>query len=158
MSEPLVPTHLREAIARDRAAADLRRSVPVILRDGGTALLVAPAELVEPAWLERLRRAGPLRILLTRERAAVLKMPHKGRTAVAIADAPSMTAAAIRAIADPTRDLLVPLKGPFAIIDAEPRAIDRAALSLLRRARLLPAALVLPLEEDRAAAMAAACG
>ncbi|MFQ5347897.1 MAG: GTP cyclohydrolase II [Rhodothalassiaceae bacterium] len=158
MSEPLVPTHLREAIAGDRAAADLRRAVPVILRGDGAALLVAPAELVETAWLERLRRVGRLRILLTRERAAVLKMPHKGRAAVAIAAASSMTAAAIRAIADPTRDLLVPLKGPFAIIDAEPRAIDLAALSLLRRARLLPAAVAVPLAEDRAAALAAECG
>ncbi len=154
MVRPFVPTHLREAVILDRAAGDLRRRLPVLIDTESGAHLVFAAELVEADDLETIRQYGPLRVLITRQRAAVLKIPHKGRPVVALADAPWMTAGIVRAIADPTSDLSTPLKGPFRVLDDDGPAADVAALRLLRRAALLPAAVSVAMTPDEADALA----
>ena len=151
---PFLPTHLREAVIRDRAAGDLRRRLPVVIESGTHADLVFAAELIEADDLAALRRYGPLRLLVTQQRAAVLKIRHKGRAVVALADAPWMTAGVVRAVADPTSDLSTPLKGPFRVLDHDSPATDAAALRLLRRAGLLPAAVAVAMEREEAAALA----
>lgn len=144
-AEPYIPTHLRESLAIDRAAADLRRGLPAVLADAFSACVVFPAELIDPPRLERLRRLGSLSLLLTQERAAVLKVRHKGRAAVRLVCRSSDPPETIRATADATQDLDHPLLGPFELEERPETSLEIAALGLLRRARLLPAALVIDL-------------
>ena len=115
-----------------RAADALRRGEAVTVTAGGTAIAVAAVETGADL-------GGDL--LLTPERAAVLKLANQraaaGAGAVRIARAPWLDAATAHALADPTRDLAHPLKGPFATL--APGPADAAALRLAKRARLLPA-------------------
>lgn len=148
---PFLPTLLREALAVRRAADDLRRHVPVLVEATGSdgSLLVFPAELVEPDILARLRQVGEPRLLITRERAAALKIRHKGPETVALACPSAADAAWVRAVADATRDLATPFKGPFTVLEGEAGEAGTAALALLRSARLLPAALAVRLPGGR---------
>jgi len=144
-AEPYIPTHLREAVAAERAAADLRRGLPAVVLSAERALAVLPAELADPPRLARIREIGRPVLLLTRERAAVLKIRHKGRDAVRTLCPPDMSCSAIRSAADPASDLACPMKGPFAVEDRPDCALEAAALRLVKRARLLPAALAVDL-------------
>jgi len=149
-TEPYIPTHLRESVAIARATADLRRGLPVVLAAGGEARLVCAAELIDPPRLERLRRQGRPSLLLTRERAAVLKVRHKGRVAVRLVCRSDDPPDKLRALADATGDLEHPLLGPFEVEERPESALDRAALKLLKHSRLLPAALVIDLSDGEA--------
>lgn len=138
-----LPTQLRERVAADRAAADLRRRLPAAVRqDDGRGLIVFPLEFADPAAWRALTALGAPSLLITQERAAMLKIRHKGRDAVRLAPPPEGRAAELRAIADPTLDLAQPLKGPFRTLDSPRATLDAAALRLLRLAGLLPAALI----------------
>jgi len=142
-----IPTHLRELVAVDRAADELRRALPAVVYEGGEAAIVFPAELAAPDTRAKLCRLGEPRLLLTQERAAMLKIRHKGKAAVRVLCEEHFTHRDIRAAADPARDLERPLKGPFQPEDRPERELERAALTLLKRARLLPAALLVDASE-----------
>ena len=58
----------------------------------------------------------------------------------------------VRSIADPADDLRVPMKGPLQTARDGSAELHRAAIAMIKAARLLPAAIVLPL--DNAAAFA----
>lgn len=143
MPQSFLPTHLRDGVAVSRAASDLVRRVPVLIRTAGSRALVFPMELVEPDDLERLRSGGTPDLVIGIERAMVLKAPHKGRQAVRLALPPHLDARGLRALADPTADLDRPLKGPLALVGEGETLLDKAALALMRAARLLPAAILL---------------
>ena len=152
-----IQTQLREQVAIDRAAGDLRRGLPVVLKGDGAASIVFPAGLGDADRLERLRLIGIVQMLVSRERAAVLKIHHKGHEAIRLACPDSFTAATIRAIVDPTTDLSTPLKGPFEVTgtpDPAQEALDVASLKLLKIARLLPGAIIIPIDRGKADATA----
>ena len=50
----------------------------------------------------------------------------------------------VRAVADPSADLMTPMKGPFRSERGGEAALARAAITLCKQARLLPSALVEP--------------
>ena len=131
-----------------RAADDLRRGWPVTVTGDGRALLVLPLERADDAALAdfdaRLARLGGTEscLLLTAQRALTLKVAAKGWPVVRLARAPWLTAADMTAIADPTLDLGSPMKGPFRRLDMAPAVPERAAVKLIKIARLLPAALI----------------
>lgn len=132
----------RSRLAIDRAVAELRAGRAVALLGEGGPLLVAAAEQLAPEMLASMREAGETLLVLTRRRAAVLRIqPSFGEDVVvplpADADAPL-----VRSLADPTQDLSNPLRGPFPRLKAPQPAALRAAVPLLRLARLLPAATV----------------
>ncbi|MCS6987327.1 MAG: GTP cyclohydrolase II [Sphingomonadaceae bacterium] len=139
-------------LALARAVDDLRRGEIVRVLDPPQALSVLAAELATPASLARLEAQGPVHLLLTPERAATLHLLNQraaaGAEVVMVAPAPWLDVVACRSAADPATDLDHPLKGPFPTRSPGPwcRAA-KAALALLKRARLLPAALAV---EDRA--------
>ncbi len=151
-----------------RAVADLRLGAPVLVGagDGDAAeRLLAPADaLAGEGEIARLlaRRffaggaAAGVRLWLTPERAATLHLPAKGRTLVSIACTGDEDPAAIAGLADPSRDLERPVRGPFRRGDEEGDAdVQRLAsgfFALLKAAGRLPAALVAPAcADDRAA-------
>jgi GTP cyclohydrolase II len=148
----------------DRAIDDLRRRVPVIITDGVTSHAVAAAELANDAtlaWIGRLGAAAP-GLAITAHRARTLHIRPTGAEVVVIVGAQGLPesmglpAAAIATLVDPTADLAHPLRGPFEVAPGPAHVGFGAALVLNRLARLLPAAVVVPVNTgDDPAAFAA---
>ncbi len=119
----------------ETAARAFRRGDPVVV--GGL-----PVRAVETAGEDGTT------LLITCERATALKLGNQRAAADALSSGAAValvgpfTAVAARDIADPTRDLAEPLKGPFrTILVARPEAAA-AALRLAKIAGLLPAVFV----------------
>ncbi len=154
----------RRLLAVDRAIDDLRRRVPVIITNGATSHAVAAAELANDAtltWIGRLGAAAPA-LAITAHRARTLHIRPTGAEVVVIVEAQGLPetmglpAAAIATLVDPTADLAHPLRGPFEVAPGPPPVGFGAALVLNRLARLLPAAVVAPVNTgDDPAAFAA---
>jgi GTP cyclohydrolase II len=130
-----------------RAVDDLRRGVAVGVAGDATTLAILPAEFAHAETLGPLEAAGRAELLLSPARAASLKLLNQraaaGAEAVFVTRASWLDLVASLAAADPVADLATPFKGPFptrpAGPDAQPGA---AAIALLKRAGLLPAAFV----------------
>jgi GTP cyclohydrolase II len=128
-----------------RAVADLRRGTPVLL-EGDESLVVLPAETAGARGLAEFAAVsgGPPVLLLAPARAAaVLRRPvEQGVAAVALTlPRALLEPAALRSLADPTADQLLP---PEPVVGHAP-ALAGAALALTKLARVLPAAIVAPL-------------
>ncbi len=162
-------------IAVERAVADLRRSIPVLLladatKDAAAALLVQAAETVSNADLERLLTLVPApsspkippqeraSLILTARRGEVLILSSamgsrakedKKLEANSILVLPLPTdfdAQLLAGLADPTSKEAA---GPFAHLPAtpaKPGSIYDASLALARIACLLPACVTVPLD------------
>jgi GTP cyclohydrolase II len=164
LREDIIETHQdasqRALRAVHRAASDLRRGTPVLLRGAQGALLIAAAETVSARSLAEIAAGarGPATLLLAPVRAAaVLQRPvpqaagaaaHAGDSgAVALRLSPALLdPAALRSLSDPTAERLLP---------AEPErvaapALAPAALALAKLARLLPALVAAPAAEPGA--------
>jgi GTP cyclohydrolase II len=128
-----------------RARADLDIGVPVIIVGGDGAALVAAAETVSAARLAALRTAGPAVLAVTGWRAATLKARAYDGDVARIMLPAEADLAWVRAIADPAHDLMNPMKGPLTTAREGDAILHRAAIALCKAARLLPAAIVVPL-------------
>ncbi|MFN3937762.1 MAG: GTP cyclohydrolase II [Gemmobacter sp.] len=150
---PLSPT-LPERL--NRARADLRMGLAVVLTGAGEGMLVAAAETVSADRLAAIRAtaSGPVVLAITARRAETLKArAYDGDLARILlpADAgPDW----LKAVADPADDLRVPMKGPFTSLREGPADLHRAALALAKSAQLLPAVLVAPVAAPLALAAA----
>ena len=131
-----------DAAARRTAQAvdALRHGWPVML-DGGPVL-----QPVETAY-----RAGLLvdTLLISASRAATLKLVNQREAAVPgapvlLRGADPFDLSAALAVADPSMDLDVPMKGPFKALPLEWHDQAQAALELARIAGILPAFMVAP--------------
>ncbi|MCJ9429835.1 GTP cyclohydrolase II [Kordiimonas marina] len=137
----------------ERAADDLRRGVPAVVTDGARALVLLPAELANTPALARFDGLAPDSFLmLTNNRAATLKVAGEDWTVVRLKRPAWMTAADIVAVADPTLDLASPMKGPFERLNHPDTDLDRAAVKLVKWARLLPAVIAAEVADGAALA------
>ena len=128
-----------------RARADLRMGVPVVL-DGGA--LVLAAETLDAARLADLRTLGGQAVLAVTEwRAETLKARAYDGDIARIVLPPDATLNWVRAIADPADDLRAPMIGPLQSARDGSAVLHRAAIAMAKAARLLPAALVLTLDD-----------
>jgi GTP cyclohydrolase II len=150
---------VRALRAVHRAASELRRGTPVLLRGPEGALIIAAAETVSARSLTEIARgahAPPMLLLAPVRAAAVLLRPvpqsaQAGNTpessAVALRLPPALLdPVALRSLADPTAERLLP---------AEPErvaapALAPAAIALAKIARLLPALVAVPAAEPAA--------
>jgi len=139
----------------ERAAGDLRRGAPILVRAGrsGESALAVAAETVNQETLGQLAKdfGGPSAIL-THARAATLKIRLYTPDVVSVPLDRDVTAAELRAIADPATDLEHPLKGPFEASRSSPPQAAAAAVALAKLAGLLPAVAIFPIadaERDR---------
>lgn len=125
-----------------RARADLRMGVPVVIENN----VIVAAETISAKRLAALHLLGRLELAITKWRADTLKARcYDGDIARIIVpqDAPLDW---VYAIADPADDLNTPLKGPLNSArdgNADPA---RAAIELAKSARLLPALVMLRLD------------
>ncbi len=141
----------------DRALADLRRGGFVGLRRGREAYLMLAGETVSDETLVRLRvlSGNPPRAAITPPRAAALGLgPEKAESPISAAAAAAYVlplargtgAGVVRLLADP----LATVPGDFEtggdVRAAEEGGAEHAALALTKLARLLPAAVIAPLQ------------
>nr|WP_229582656.1 GTP cyclohydrolase II [Paracoccus sp. S-4012] len=123
----------------------MRIGLPVAI--GGS--LVAAAETVSAARLAGFRAAGAPVLALMARRAATLKLAAYDGDLVRVKVPDHADREWLLAMADPARDLAMPLKGPFTALRDGDAAPARAALALAKSAELLPAMLLVeaPLPE-----------
>ncbi len=127
----------------NRARADLRLGVPVLLRDGAGTALVLAAEVASFERLAQMQAIGPdLTLAITRHRADTLKARAYDGDLARVVVPMDATLDWVRALADPADDLRHPMKGPLRTDRDSPADIHRAAIALTKSAQLLPAALV----------------
>ncbi|MFM9863954.1 MAG: GTP cyclohydrolase II [Micropepsaceae bacterium] len=146
------------AVAVDRAAAELRRGLPVIVLPAkGVPSLIVAAELASPGALAALAQwsGGQPRVLLTHHRAATLKIRLYTDEVVAVPLPGEDTARAAQVLADPTRDLRDPMMGPWQALREPIPAGAKAAIKLAKIAGLLPAAVEVPVKAAVAKKLAA---
>lgn len=146
-----------------RLVDDLRRSFPVILKseqlskengagDNFDLWLLQPLDGLNPDTLSRFDSAATdSHILITGRRSETLKLGHKGNDIVRLERPDWLTATDLEALADPSKDLDAPLKGPFRRSEDGPMSarqktatlnLHRAAIQLMKRALMLPACLI----------------
>ncbi len=133
-----------------RAAAELRRGVPVLL-DGPAPLLLLAAETAGADGLRDLAALGvgaPLLLLAPARAAALLGRPTPEPGPIALHTAGLTEPATLRAAADPTIAQVLPVPPRLA---PSPEG-SGAAVALAKIARLLPAVLVVPLRPGASAA------
>ncbi len=134
-----------------RARSDLRMGVPVVL-DGGA--LVLAAETLDAARLAAVRTLGAQAVLaVTGWRAKTLKAHAYDGDLARIVLPPDATLNWVRSVADPADDLRAPMKGPLQTARDGQADLHRAAIAMVKAARLLPAAVVLPLQNAAVFAM-----
>jgi GTP cyclohydrolase II len=121
----------------ERALFDLRRGLPILMRHDGAAVLLRAVEGADDAAVVELQALGgsPARLVLSHHRMAAIAHPST-TDAVSIGLAPLPDAAALRTLAW-QRGASLPPTATIAAGDS----IERAALRLLGRAQLVPAAL-----------------
>jgi GTP cyclohydrolase II len=134
----------KAALAVDRACAELRRGLPVIVVPArGKPSLIAAAELASDRLLRAMERwadAMPV-ALLTHHRARTLKIRLYTDDVVAVPLPRDEEVRAARVLADPTRDMRDPMMGPW---QAERKPLSggaKAGVKLAKIAELLPAVL-----------------
>ncbi len=141
---PLEPT-ITEQLARARS--DLRMGLPVVMRLGDAAAVVAPAETLAAPRLDEMRALGTPVLAVTARRAATLKARVYDGDVARIAVPGDAGIGWILAVADPADDLAAPLKGPLREIRGGGAELARAAIGLAKSARLLPAAVLVEVQD-----------
>lgn len=124
-----------------RARADLRMGVPIVIADGADKQLVFAVETLSDARFDVVRGDGAGTYLaLTARRAQTLKIAAYDGDLVRLKLPADADLRWLHAMADPADDLKVPMKGPVSAVRVGPADTARAALALIKTARLLPAA------------------
>lgn len=135
---------LTELLARARA--DLRAGLPVVLAGGEGALMVLACETLSAGRLADLRGLGDPVVVLTARRAETLKARVYDGDLARIVLPVAADLAWVQALADPQDDLHVPMKGPLAVVRGGSAELHRLAAALIKSARLMPAALAVPVD------------
>ncbi len=133
-----------EQIARMRG--DLRMGLPVVIRDDTQDWLAAAVETLTADRLAELRACGDVQLALTNRRAQTLAAPAYDGDLVRMTVQDDVNW--LHAMADPSLDLQMPMKGPFAYIRQGRADVHRAALQLCKKAGLLPAMVLVPVDRD----------
>ncbi|EAQ27174.1 MULTISPECIES: GTP cyclohydrolase II [unclassified Roseovarius] len=131
-----------------RARSDLRMGVPVVLAGPQGAALIMAAETLDAQRLADLRALGGAPSLaITARRATTLKARAYDGDLARVVVPPDASLGWVLGVADPADDLKSPMKGPLTSERGGNVELHRLALALVKSARLLPAALVLPMSE-----------
>ena len=136
----------------NRARADLRMGVPVVLVDAGQTTLFAAAEGIGNARLAMIRSLGAPILALTDRRAETLKVAAYDGDLVRLHLPPDADTLWVRDMADPSHDLAHPMKGPFRPLRDGSATPARTALLIAKSAHLLPAVLLVDLPGGAAVA------
>lgn len=131
-----------------RARVDLRMGVPVVITcpQNGSSLVFS-AETLDTSRLTHLKTMGGTpTVVVTNWRAQTLKTHAYDGDVSRIILPKDAGLSWITGIADPADDLNKPMKGPFKLERGGSADLHRAAIKLVKSARLLPAVVMLPVE------------
>ncbi len=131
-----------------RARADLRMGVPVVLSGADGAALVASAETLGAERLAGMQALGAVDLALTGRRADTLKARAYDGDVARVVLPEGASISWVHDLADPADDLANPMKGPLSTRRDGDAGLHRLAIALCKTARLLPAALVVPVAQD----------
>ena len=138
-----------------RARADLRMGVPVVLSGPEGAILAAATETLTAERLSLMRAMDTPVVAITGRRAETLKArAYDGDVARVVLPADAGLDW-VQSVADPADDLMHPMKGPLLTQRDGTADLHRAALKLAKSARMLPACLVVPVQDGADVALAA---
>ncbi len=137
----------------DRAIADLRRGAAVVVRGGHHLILMLASEGVGPESLEQFRLAGEgdVSVAITGKRARALGLADAGHDFYLIRGSRSLQADGVEYLSDPTS-----VSQPADMTQlkvSQGASIEGAGLLLTKLARLLPAALTMPIDHEPAGAL-----
>ena len=136
---------LPELIARARA--DLRMGVPVVLQSRDGAALAISAEGIGEPRLQAICDLGEAYLAITARRAETLKIRVYGGDVARVALPKTASLEWIASVANPADDLTHPMKGPFNSLRDCSFLPAKAALDLAKSARLLPACVMVDIED-----------
>ncbi|WP_169543773.1 GTP cyclohydrolase II [Sneathiella aquimaris] len=140
----------------DRAIADLRRGLPVVIHSENGAVVALSTEMAFDAELEKLAAMGEAPFLaLTAHRANVLHIKPTGENTIRVKIEDWMDVPLMRALADATHDLDHPFRGPFTRLKGAVSKACEGSIKLAKLARLLPSTLVSEIDADTAEDLAA---
>ena len=128
-----------------RARNDLRVGIPIVV--GNT--IVASAENIDENKLKKLQEINSLIIAITSWRAKTLNLGPYDQDLVRIDVPKNINSKWIKAIADPSTDLLMPMKGPLKAIRDNNAAIARGAIKLTKEAQLLPSVILVNIDDGK---------
>ena len=131
-----------------RARADMRMGVPVVLHDDAGGVLALAAETLDAQRLADIQALGAQPVLaITKRRAETLKARAYDSDLARIELPSDARLSWVQSIADPSDDLKTPMKGPLISQRDGTADLHRLAIRLAKSARLLPAALILPIND-----------
>ncbi len=135
-----------EQIARIKT--NLRVGAGFVLVGDAQRWLVLAAESLSGGRLSAMNEYGAVSMIITGRRAQTLSLwsPQSDYAAVAVPDTADFYW--VQAMADPSCDLNVPLKGPFGAGAELPDGLAKTLLDLCKSAYLLPSVLVVELGGD----------
>ncbi|WP_420862061.1 GTP cyclohydrolase II [Algirhabdus cladophorae] len=134
-----------ERLARMRA--DLRMGVPIVL-SGSAPVVIFAAETLDAARLALIHASGTQSVLaITDWRAKTLKVAAYDGDLARVSLPADANLGWVLGVADPADDLKTPMKGPLNSQREGPSDTHRAAIKLAKSARLLPAAIVMPIQD-----------
>ena len=129
-----------------RARADLRMGVPVVL---GGALILAVEALTQDRFDTLFTLDHPPVLSITGRRAETLKARAYDGDIARIALPAGATRSWVASVADPAGDLNHPMKGPIKTLRDGSAGPHRAAITLVKAARMLPAVLSVDLDDPK---------
>ncbi|MEO0774836.1 MAG: GTP cyclohydrolase II [Pseudomonadota bacterium] len=131
-----------------RARADLRMGVPVVLMEDGRGVLIAAVETLTPARLADIRAlGGNAVVVISARRAETLKARAYDGDLARIVLPADAGQAWVQSVADPADDLERPMKGPLMSERDGAADLHRLSMQLAKSARMLPSAVVVPLDD-----------
>jgi GTP cyclohydrolase II len=132
--------------AVEQAAARLRGGRLVLIEDGAQAFLMQAAETANAESLARLARLGDGCLVLTAQRGRAIDLPINGHRVLCLPLSDAIDLETVRRLIDPTHGGRPPSRTAVA---SAPDAGASAAITLTKLAKLLPAALAVPLRSSR---------
>jgi len=130
-----------------RARADLRIGIPIVLAGSGHGAVIAAVEALTAERLALFRQTGAPVLAITARRAETLKARAYDGDLARVRLPQDAGLDWVQAVADPADDLTSPMKGPFVSERGEDATAHRLGLRLVKTAHLLPAALVVPVDD-----------
>ena len=128
-----------------RARNDLRVGIPIVIEN----TIIASAENIDENKLKKLQEINSLSIAITSWRAKTLNLAPYDQDLVRIDVPQKINANWVKAIADPSMDLVTPMKGPLKAIRNNDAAIARGAIKLAKEAQLLPSVILVNIDDGK---------
>ncbi len=133
-----------------RARADLRIGLPIVLTGAGRGVAVVAVEALSAERLATLREAGTPIVAITSRRAETLKARAYDGDLARLRLPIDADLEWVQAVADPADDLTAPMKGPFQTERGGDASLHRLAIRLVKAAHLLPASIMVEVDDPHA--------